>query len=118
MKKRLICIECPAGCTLSVDVENGRVVKLEGNKCEKGETYAIAEIENPTRVLTTTVLAEGLQMKMIPVRTDRPIPKERMFEAMDQVRKVVVRSSGNVGDVVARNILGMGANLIATRKFS
>jgi len=117
MKKEITCIECPVGCNLSVDIENCRVVKVEGNKCEKGQAYAVAEVEHPTRVLTTTVRASGLGLKRVPVRTDRPIPKEKLFEAMKEVRRVVVKRHGSMGDSVAEDILGEGVKLIATRDF-
>jgi len=83
----MICIECPNGCHLSAEVENGKVVHLEGHKCEKGEKYASCEIEAPVRVLTSTVLTEGLAMRMVSVKTDSPIPKKHMLAAMQEVKK-------------------------------
>jgi len=118
VNKKFTCIECPVGCALSVDIENCRVVKVEGNNCEKGEKYAITEVEHPMRVLTSTVRAEGLALKRVPVRTDKPVPKEKMMEAMGNIRKVVVKKTGHAGDVVAEGILGTDVNLVATRTFS
>ena len=115
MIKKLTCIECPKGCTLSVDIENCRVVKVSDNECPKGEEYALSEIEHPMRTLTATVLAEGLPLKMVPVRTDKPIPKSMIMDAMAEIRKVVLRQPVRTGDIVIRNILNSGANLIATR---
>lgn len=115
MIKDLICIECPKGCVLSVDIENCRVVKVMGNQCPKGEEYAVSEIEDPRRILTTTVLTENLSLKMLPVRTDGPIPKNRIFEAINEIRKIKVNKTFHTGDVVIKNLLGMGVNLIATR---
>lgn len=115
MVKKLTCIECPKGCNLEVDVENCRVIKVRGNKCPKGEEYAVAEIENPVRILTATVLSEGLSLKMVPVRTDAPIPKTRLFEAMEEIRRLKVNKPHQPGDVIINNFLGLGVNLIATR---
>ena len=116
MIKKLTCIECPKGCRLSVDIENGRVVKVAGNECPKGEKYAISEVENPTRILTSTVLGKGLELKMIPVRTDNSIPKSRIFEAMQEVKKIKVQKTLNAGDIIVKNFLGLDVNLISTRK--
>ena len=88
MIKKLTCIECPKGCSLSIDIENCRVVKVGGNECPKAERYAMQEIENPMRILTSAVLAEGLSLKMVPVRTDKPMPKGRLAEAMEEVKKI------------------------------
>jgi CxxC motif-containing protein len=115
MKKNITCIECPKGCTLSVDIENCRVVKVEGNQCPKGEKYAYAEIENPVRILTSAVSAEGLSLKMVPVRTNKPIPKSKMQEAMKEIRKITLKKPVKTGDVISANILNLGADLISTR---
>ncbi len=113
--KKLVCIECPKSCALSVDIENCRVVRVSGEKCPKGKEYAIIEVENPTRVLTSAVLAEGLSVRMVPVRTDRPIPKPRLLEAMGEIKKIRVTKRLRAGDIIARNFLGLGVNLITTR---
>ncbi len=116
MKKILTCIECPKGCRLIVDVEDGKMSKVTGNECPKGEEYAISEIENPVRTLTSTILGHGLDLKMIPVRTDKPIPKSRIFEAMNEIKKINVKKPLNRGDVIVKNFLGLDVDLIATRK--
>jgi len=113
--KRLICIECPLGCALSVDIENCRAVKVDGNKCPKGERYAVSEIEDPVRILTSGVLALGLELKMIPVRTDKAIPKGRLMEAMSEIKKIRVDKSVQAGSIIAKDFLIPGVNLVATR---
>jgi len=117
IKKSLICIECPLGCHITVDTEKNKVIKITGNKCPKGEKYALSELQNPVRVLTTSVLAEGFPFKLIPVKTDKPIPKARLLEAMKEVKRIRVDRPIHVGDIVASNFLGTDANLVATREF-
>ena len=115
MIKKITCIACPQGCLLSVSIRDGYVIKIEGNKCPKGLDYARDEIEAPLRVLTTTVLAEGLELKMIPARTSMPIPKNKIFQAMEEIKKIIVRRPVKAGDVIIWNLLGTKADLIATR---
>jgi CxxC motif-containing protein len=116
MNKNLICIECPKGCELSVDIENCRVVNVTGNSCPKGKEYAASEIENPKRILTSAVLAQGLALKMIPVRTDSPIPKVKILEAMEEIKKVKINKPVSAGEVLVKDFLSLGVNLIATRQ--
>jgi len=115
MIKKMICIECPNGCVLEVDMDS-KPVRITGGKCPKGEKYAISEIENPERVLTSSVLTEGLALKMVPVRTDRPIPKKDLFKAMEEIKKIRLRKAVAVGDIVVKDLSGTGANLVATRE--
>jgi CxxC motif-containing protein len=91
------------------------VNKVSGNECPKGEKYALQEIENPTRILTSAVLSEGLSLKMVPVRTDKPIPKSRIIEAMAEIKKIRLKSPVKAGSVIAVNFLELDVNLLATR---
>ena len=118
MMKKITCIECPKGCGLSVDIENCRVISVSGEKCPRGKEYAIIEVENPTRVLTSTVVALGLSVRMIPVRTDSSIPKAMLLKAMAEIKKIKITKPIRAGDVIARDLLHLGANLIATRDVS
>lgn len=114
--KNLTCIECPKSCLLSVDVENCRVVKVSGNQCPRGEKYAAAEIENPVRILTSAVLTEGLALKMLPVRTNLPMPKVRIQEAMDEIKKIKLCKPVRIGEVIVADFLGLNLDLIVTRE--
>jgi CxxC motif-containing protein len=116
MTKKFTCIECPKGCRLTVDVENNKVIKVSGNECPKGEKYAISEIENPVRILTSAVLCRDMNLKMVSVRTDRPIPKSRMFEAMSEIKKIRAAKPLKAGDIIVKNFLGLDVNLVSTRK--
>ncbi len=109
----LTCIGCPLGCRLSVDEENDYAVT--GHTCKRGEVYGKNELKNPTRVLTTTVKAQGGIHGRCPVRTESAIPKGMLFEAMKELSKVKVTSPVKCGEVVVENILGTGVNVIATR---
>lgn len=115
MIKNLTCIECPKSCFLAVDIENCKVVKVSGNKCSKGEKYALLEIENPVRIFTSTILTKGLTLKMLPVRTDLPIPKAKIYAAMDEIKKIKLNKPVRAGEVISANFLGLNLNLIATR---
>jgi len=116
MNKMMICIECPKGCLLSADYENCKIVKVEGAKCPKGLGYAMSEIECPSRVLTATVVAIGLSLKLIPVRTNKPIPKKDIFRAMEEIAKIRISAPLKAGDAVVENFLGLGVKLVATRE--
>jgi len=115
MIKKFTCIECPRSCVLNVEIENCRVVKVSGNKCPKGEIYARNEVENPLRILTSTVLTEGLPLKLLPVRTDQPIPRSKVAGAAAVIKKLKVNKPVRAGDVIVADFLGLGVNLVATR---
>lgn len=116
MKRIMTCIECPQGCRLETEADGSRLISVTGYKCKRGEAYARQETESPMRTLTTAVLTRGLELKMLPVRTSKPIPRGKLFEAMEAVKRVVVTAPVEAGDVVAPDILGLGADLVACRR--
>jgi CxxC motif-containing protein len=114
--KRLVCIECPKGCAISVKTGKGVITAISGARCPKGLSYAAAEVENPVRILTSTVRSEGLSLRLVPVRTDRPVPKKDIGRAMKDIKKITVIRPVRPGDVLVQNLLGLGIRLIATRE--
>lgn len=110
----ITCIVCPMGCSLQVTkLENG--YKVEGNTCKRGEKYGIEELTNPKRVITTTVKLNGSYLNLLPVKTEDSIPKDMMFEIMEELDKITVTSPINVGDIIVENILGTGVNVVSAK---
>ncbi len=114
MKKTLTCIECPMGCEIEVELKDGKVISVSGNNCPRGKVYAEAEVVCPKRVITSTVRAENGEM--IPVKTDRPVKKEAMFDVMKKINSTTCSLPVAVGDVLVENICD-DANLIVSGNF-
>ena len=111
-KRELVCINCPMGCMLTATMtENG--LSVTGNTCPRGEKYANEELTHPTRTLTTTLRVENREGKYVPVKTNGPISKEKLFEAMKVLSDVKVKAPVKTGDVVFPSLLGE-ADVIAT----
>ena len=111
--KELYCITCPAGCRLTVTGEKNAIT-VEGNGCKRGVEFALAEMTNPTRSLTTTVRTTFSGVPVLPVRTDGEIPKGKIMEAMMVLRGVVISSELDCGDTVMEDLIGSGVRVIAT----
>lgn len=109
----IICITCPKGCHLSVDEENGYAVT--GNSCPRGAEYGKNELLHPVRVVTSTVRIDGAMLPRLPVKTDRPLPKEKMFDCMALIDSITVQSPVKAGQVLAANILGTDVNIVAAK---
>ncbi len=114
-KINLICITCPIGCHLEVIKTSESGWLVEGNQCKRGQVYAEKELTAPTRLLTTTVKLEGSDHRLLPVKTQEPIPKGKIFEAMDVINKTTLKAPVMVGDLVVKDILGTGVNVVATK---
>lgn len=108
--KELVCIICPRGCYLSVD-DN---LNVTGNFCPRGEKYAKSELTNPVRTITSFVKTTSKTHPTCSVKTSSPIPKDKMFLVMKEINKVVVNAPTKIGDIVIKNVLGLGVDIIST----
>lgn len=111
--KEVICICCPRGCRLTVDEANDYAVA--GNGCPNGIAYGREELTCPTRVVTSTVRAEGGLHARLPVRTADAVPKAKMFEVVRALDGVIVHAPVAAGQVVLHDVCGTGIDVIATR---
>ena len=110
---------CPRGCALEVDVAEAptgvlEVLAVRGNACRRGEDYGRAEVVDPRRSLTSTVRTEGTRRRRLPVRTSGTVPLGRLVEAARSLDSVVARPPVTCGEVLIRDLLGLGVDLVAT----
>jgi CxxC motif-containing protein len=114
-KTHFVCVVCPIGCEIDVVHDGSKIISMEGNKCEKSKEFVSQELIEPMRILTTTVRIEGSRWPVIPVRTDKAVPKRLFPQVMKRLRRITLQAPVNISDVVVRGILRTGANVIATR---
>ena len=113
MIRELTCIVCPRGCQLKVELdEKGAVLNVEGFTCPRGKQYAVDECTHPMRTITSTVRAANGEP--VPVKTNRTVPKELMFDCMKEINRASVTLPARIGDVVIPDILGTGADVVVT----
>lgn len=112
MKKMIVCTICPSGCIMEVGEDN----EITGAKCERGIKYAEEELKNPTRVLTTTMRVRGGELSLVSVKTNESIPKPNLMEAMDVISQKKVDAPIKIGDILLKNLLGTGADVVATKE--
>lgn len=110
--KEMICITCPRGCHLKVDEET---LEVTGNACPRGAEYGKNEVISPMRQVTGSVAIAGGIHARLAVRTDRPVPKSKMFDIMSVLHSFKVKSPVKRGSVLIENVCDTGANIIASR---
>ncbi len=113
--RELICIGCPMGCRMTVNMDKGQVHSVSGNTCKRGDAYARKEVTNPTRIVTSTVRVEGGVLPVVSVKTREDIPKGKIFACMEALAKVTVQAPVAIGDVVLPDAAGTGVDVVATK---
>ena len=113
-EKTIRCIVCPTGCEIHVKKVDGELI-VEGHTCSRGEEYAKDEFIAPKRILTTTMRVKGGLLPLIPVRTDKPILKDKLTEVLNEIAVKEIEAPIKMGDVLIENVLKLDANIIASR---
>ena len=113
--KEMICINCPLGCMLTVDDCDLSNIKVSGNTCPRGVTYAVNEITSPKRMVTGSVKVTGGNQAMLCVKTREAIPKGLIFDCLEVMNGVTLQAPVAIGDVVISDVCGCGVDIIATK---
>lgn len=113
--RELTCIGCPMGCQLKAKIENGKVVEVTGNTCKRGQIYAEKECTNPTRIVTSSVMVEGGEIDMVSVKTEKDIPKQKIFECVKELKGIKVKAPVKIGDIIIEDVAKTGVNVVATK---
>lgn len=113
-KRELICIGCPLGCMLTVEMNDGAVVNVTGNTCPRGKVYAEKEVTNPTRIVTSSVRVKGGDRVSVSCKTKSDIPKSKIFDVARALRDVEAQAPVAIGDVLLEDVAGTGVQIVAT----
>lgn len=114
MKKIYTCIICPRSCELEADILPDGQVSVSGNGCPRGAEWIRNELSDPKRTIASSVLVEGGEKEIVSVRLSSPVPLRMIFPIMDEIRKVSVTAPVSISDIIIRDVLSSGADVIAT----
>ena len=109
---RFTCIVCPLGCSIEVEVENGKVKDVKGCRCPRGKEWAVQEVTSPKRVVMSVVPVEGGALPTVSVKTAEPVPKEKIPELMKFLANLKLKAPVKAGETVAK---WEGIKIVATR---
>ena len=87
---------------------------VSGNTCKRGAQFAISEMTRPMRTICTTVRTTFPDVPVISVRVSAEIPKDRIFDVMEEIRKVRLDKPLRRGEAVMQDVLGLGVDILVT----
>lgn len=116
MRKVYTCIICPNGCEIETEIVDGQVQSVRGNTCDKGADYVRREITAPMRTIATSVRVEGGELPLASVRLSAPVPKEKIFAVMEQVKRICLTAPVEAGTVVLPKVCGLDSDVIVTKQ--
>lgn len=111
----IICVTCPKGCALRVKHEGDQVIEVLGSGCKRGENYAICELQDPRRMVASTVRVKGGLHPLVPVYTASAFPKPLIPQLAKKLREVTLEAPIHINQVVLKDALGTGIDIITSR---
>ncbi len=112
--KEFTCIRCPLGCNVTTTLEGGKIVSITGNTCPRGAEYVTNELTDPRRIVTSLVKVTGGEQPVVSVKTASDIPKGKIFDCLDELKKVTMSAPVHIGDIVVADVCGCGVDVVAT----
>ena len=113
--REFTCVVCPNGCKIKVDLDDGEITAIRGAMCRRGESYVRQELIDPRRTISTSVAGDGGILPLASVRLTAPIPRDYIFDAMDEIRKLRLTAPVKAGTVLIHRLLGFDSDLIVTK---
>ncbi len=113
--KTFTCIVCPKSCSVNLTIEEEKILSVKGFGCKQGKEYGVNEFNNPKRMLSTTVHVENGVLPCLPVISNQEIPKSKLQECLLLLYKLKVMAPIKEEQVIIKDILGTGADIIASR---
>lgn len=109
--KTFTCICCPRGCLITIDND----FNVTGNTCPRGKDYALNELKNPLRTVTSSIVVSNRKNTLVSIKTSKPIPKEKIFALMNVINSLSIKAPCKVGDLVIKSPLGLDTDLVITK---
>jgi len=114
--KEITCIVCPIGCKIIVKTDGNSVQLIVGNKCKKGFEYARNEALDPRRMLTSSILVLNGEWPLVSVKSSKPVPKQKIFKVLDEIKKKKVKAPVKFGQKIIENVANTNIDIIATKQ--
>ena len=114
--QEMVCITCPLGCRMELEIEDGEITAVQHNSCKRGVEYARQEYYDPRRMITATATVTGGILKRVPVRTSEPIPIQHSNDVLHAIYDLTIVAPLPIGTAVIKNFAGTGIDVMTTRK--
>ena len=115
MTRSFTCILCPNGCDIEAREEQDGKLTITGAGCPKGKAYVEQEWNDPRRTISSSVKVEKGELPLASVRLTTPVPKDYLFQVMEEIRKVQLEAPVHMGQVAIHHVLGLDSDVIVTR---
>jgi CxxC motif-containing protein len=113
--QEMVCITCPLGCRMELEIEDREIKAVQHNSCKRGIEYAQQEFYDPRRMVTATATVTKGTVNRVPVRTTEPIPLKHINGVLQAIYALNLSAPIEIETVVIKNFADTGIDVITTR---
>jgi CxxC motif-containing protein len=114
MRKDLVCFICPNSCVLSI-IGDETNPHIENNRCSRGIDFALKELHDPERILTSTMRVLNGVLPLVSVRSDNPVKKTELQKIISQLDAITIQAPVTCGQILMTSVGINKVCIIATR---
>lgn len=115
MVSQVVCNKCDNKCVIGI-YKKGNKYSYQGNHCDKGMKYGEEFMESSDRIFTSVVRVKGnANCNVVPVKSSKPLDLDLWMECSKALGRIYVGIPIKIGDVICRNILNSGVDIICTK---
>ena len=70
---------------------------------------------SPKRILTSTVVIVNASIPRLPVISNKPVPKDKIFQIMEQINQIRVSAPIKIHDIIIKNVCNLDIDIVASR---
>ena len=116
--REMVCITCPLGCRMELEVVDGELRGVQHNSCKRGIEYAKQEFYDPRRMVTATATVENGVVQRVPVRTSEPLPVAHINALLAEIYRLTLSAPLDIGAAVIKNFADTGVDVVTTRSIA
>lgn len=116
--REMVCITCPLGCRMELEVVDGELRGVQHNSCKRGIEYAKQEFYDPRRMVTATATVENGVVQRVPVRTSEPLPVAHIQALLAEIYRLTLSAPLDIGAAVIKNFADTGVDVVTTRSIA
>jgi CxxC motif-containing protein len=110
----MVCFICPKSCLLSVQEANGEI-RVENNRCPRGIEFAVKELREPERTLTSAIRVNNGVLPLASIRSENPVKKTELKGLVKYFDGITIDAPVSTGQILFSGIGKNSVNIIATR---
>lgn len=115
MLREFTCIVCPNGCEVTAELDGNKIISITGAACKRGTAYVEQELTCPKRTIASSAAVKNGELPLVSVRLNAAVPKERIMDVMEEIKKLRLEAPVHIGDCVIENVLGLDSDVIVTK---